>query len=129
MIRERQTKAYLVVDHRAVHIIDAAGQTLGRVASAAVTYLRGKHRPTFTPNADAGDVVRVIHAGQTRFTGAKVRDKQYHWYSMYPGGLKSRSLAEQWERDPARVVRDAVYGMLPPNRLRSRIIKRLMVTP
>lgn len=128
MMRDRQTKAYLRAERRAEQTIDATGQTLGRVASVAATYLRGKHRPTFTPNADAGAIVHVIHASQIRFTGTKPTSKRYHRYSMYPGGLKSRTLAEQWAREPARVIRDAVYGMLPPNRLRIRMIKRLTVT-
>lgn len=90
-----------------------------------MTLLRGKHKPTFTPHIDDGDFVHVINLRAVKWTGKKWTDKKYYRSSSYPGGLKTRTLRERWEHHPDYVLRDAVYNMLPVNRLRAQIIKRL----
>lgn len=113
---------------RHLHTIDATEQTLGRIASRAVTILRGKHRPTFAPNIDGGDLVRITNVRAMRFTGRKLDQAFAYRYSGYPGGLRATSLRTRWARDPRRVLARAVYGMLPSNRLRARMMARLSVT-
>lgn len=113
---------------RVIHDVDATGQTLGRLASRIAILLRGKHKPTFTPNVDGGDFVRVSHLDQARFTGTKLTGKLYHKYSGYPGGLRTQTLRTAWAKDAERLFRDIVYGMLPVNRTRIRTIKRLTFT-
>lgn len=108
-------------------LVDATGQTLGRLASQVAAILRGKHKPTFTPHVDCGDHVIVINAEKIVVTGNKMEQKLYRHYSGYPGGLKERSLREMLARDPARVVRMAIWGMLPHNRLGRRLRTRLRV--
>lgn len=114
---------------RAVHEIDAAGNSLGRVASDVIKFLRGKHKPDFTPHIDNGDLVVVINAQQLKFTGRKLAQKDYYRHSMYPGGLKRTPMAHVFEQDPRKVVIHAVYGMLPKNRHRDILIQRLTVKP
>lgn len=109
------------------HTIDAATLPLGRIASRAAVLLRGKHRATYAPNIDAGDFVRVTNANALRFTPRKLTGKRYHRFSGYPGGVRTVTLAERRLTDPAGIIRDAVYGMLPRNRLRDRMIKRLSI--
>lgn len=94
-------------------IFDAEGQTLGRLASEIARRLRGKHKPEFTPHADVGDYVVVINAEKVRVTGRKMNDKLYWRHTGYPGGIKSRTLNEQLERHPERVLQSAVRGMMP----------------
>lgn len=113
---------------RVTHDIDATGQTLGRLASRVAILLRGKHKATFTPNTDGGDLVRISHLDQARFTGTKLTGKMYHKYSGYPGGLHSQTLRTALAKDAERVFRSIVYGMLPVNRTRIRTIKRLSFT-
>lgn len=112
---------------RARHTIDAADHTLGRIASRAAIILRGKHKPTFTPNFDGGEYVHVVNARGIRFTGRKITQHARYQHSGYPGGLRRDVLRERWQRNPERVLRETVLTMLPPNRQRARMIKRLTV--
>jgi len=109
------------------YVVDAAGIPLGRLATRIATVLRGKHKPQFTPHVDAGDFVIVINAGQVELTGTKLDAKKYYAYSGYPGGLKSITARELRTKDPERMLRDAVKGMLPKNRLASQLITKLKV--
>lgn len=110
---------------RNTHILDAADQSLGRLASHIAIVLQGKHKPDFIPYQDKGDVVVVKHVRNLRFTGKKMKQKRYYSHSGYIGGLKEKSLAELFAKRPEEVVRKAVLRMLPKNRLRARRIKRL----
>jgi len=109
------------------YLIDAEGKTLGRLASEVAKILRGKHKPIFSPHLNTGDYVIMINAEKVRVTGKKLDEKIYYRHSGYPGGLKSITLREQLKRHPARVLRAAVWGMLPHNRLGRQIIKNLKV--
>ena len=108
-------------------LVDAEGQTLGHMASAIATRLRGKHKAEYTPHVDTGDFVVVINADKVRVTGKKATGKIYHTHSGYPGGLKSLSFEQLLERSPERVVRLAVRGMMPRNRLGRAMLKKLKV--
>ena len=108
-------------------VVDATDQTLGRMATRIATVLRGKHKVTFTPHVDTGDYVIVINAEKVAFTGNKLDAKKYHDYSGYYGGLKSATAREVLERNPERIVMQAVKGMLPKNRLGRAMIKKLRV--
>jgi large subunit ribosomal protein L13 len=108
-------------------VIDAAGQTLGRLATQVATLLKGKHKPIYTPGMDTGDYVIVINADRIQVTGRKLDQKFYYRYSGYPGGLKSISLRDQLDQHPDRVVKAAVRGMLPHNRLGRAMFKKLKV--
>ena len=112
---------------RARHTIDATDDTLGRIASRAAIMLRGKQKATFTPNVDGGDYVHVVNARGIRFTGQKITQHARYRHSGYPGGLRKDVLRERWARDPQRVLRETVLTMLPSNRQRTRVIKRLTV--
>jgi large subunit ribosomal protein L13 len=109
------------------YLVDADGQVLGRFAAAVAALLIGKNRPEYTPGQDCGGFVIVVNAGKIRVTGRKLQQKSYHRHSGYPGGLKSRTLAQRMVRDPEGVIRDAVKGMLPKNKLGSRLITKLKV--
>lgn len=111
------------------HVVDAQGQTLGRVASQIATILRGKHKPIYTPHVDCGDYVIVINAEKIHVTGRKMTQKKYYRHSGYPGGLKEFALRDQLQKFPARVLEAAVRGMLPKNRLGRRMFKKLKVYP
>mgnify|MGYP000309459897 CR=1 FL=1 len=113
--------------NRAWFIVDAKGQVLGRLASEVAGLLRGKNKANFTPNLDCGDFVIVINAAKVKVTGNKLESKNYYRHSGYPGGIKSRTLAEQLERDPGFVIEHAVMGMLPKNKLADKMIKKLKV--
>lgn len=108
-------------------LVDAEGQTLGRLASLIARVLRGKHKPTYTPYLDMGDFVIVINADKIQVTGRKMDQKMYYRHSGYMGGLKDRNLREQFERHPEDVIKLAVKGMLPRNRLSRQIIKKLKI--
>ena len=112
---------------RKTHEIDAAGRAVGRVATEAAMILRGKNKPTFTPNQDAGDFVAILNAGKVKFTGRKLVQKDYYHHTMYPGGIKRTPMKKIFDRDPAEVVKRAVYGMLPKNSLRELMMKRLVI--
>jgi large subunit ribosomal protein L13 len=109
------------------YVIDADGVILGRLASKVATVLLGKHKPSFTPGVAGGDGVIVINAGKIRVTGKKMTDKVYYHHSGYPGGMKSINLKEQLAKRPDRVIRAAVWGMLPHNKRGKSIIKWLKV--
>ncbi len=108
-------------------LVDAEGQTLGHMASAIATRLRGKHKAEYTPHVDTGDFVVVVNADKVRVTGKKATDKIYHSHSGYPGGLKSLSFEQLLAKSPERVVRLAVRGMMPRNRLGRAMLKKLRV--
>jgi large subunit ribosomal protein L13 len=108
-------------------LVDLNDQSLGRVATQIASYLMGKHKPTFTPGVDMGDFVVVINASKLRLQPKRVDDKMYHWHTGYPGGLKSISLRGLMAKHPDRVIRRAVWGMLPHNRLGRKMLKRLKV--
>jgi large subunit ribosomal protein L13 len=112
---------------RAWHVIDADGAVLGRVATEAATLLRGKHKPTWAPHVDTGDHVIVVNAAKLQVTERKATGKVYYRHSGYPGGLRTESLEHLLARDPEKVVRRAVRGMLPKSRLGRRQIKKLKV--
>jgi len=110
------------------HVIDATGETLGRLASRITPLLMGKHKPIYVPNLDTGDFVVVINAAKISYTGAKKGElKQYIWHTPYLGHLRSMSLNEMLEKHPTRAVEMAVKGMLPHTRLGARFIKKLEV--
>jgi large subunit ribosomal protein L13 len=112
---------------RVWHLVDAEGQTLGRLATGIADTLRGKLKPEYTPHIDTGDFVVVINAEKIHVTGDKRAQKRYWRHSGYPGGIKSRTLEEMLERRPEEVIRKAVKGMLPRNRLARRQITKLKV--
>ena len=108
-------------------VVDAAGQTLGRLTTRITALLLGKHKPTFTPGVAMGDNVVVINASHIVVTSTKLEDKMYHKHSGYPGGLKSISLKDQLKQHPDRVIQAAVWGMLPHNKMGRHVLKRLRV--
>jgi len=108
-------------------VVDASGQTLGRLATQIADRLRGKHKPQYTPHCDVGDFVVVINAEKIGVTGNKRREKLYHRHSGYPGGLRTRTLNDMLERKPEEVIRLAVKGMLPRNRLARAQLRKLKV--
>ncbi len=108
-------------------LVDANDQTLGRLATKIAALLLGKHKPNYTPGVDNGDYVVVINAERVRVTGRKLDQKIYYRHSGYPGGLRSVTLREQLQRYPERVIRDAVWGMLPKNSYGRKLIRKLKV--
>ena len=109
------------------YLVDAESRTLGRLATQIADLLRGKGKPQFTPHIDTGDFVVVVNAEKVRVTGKKLEQKVYYRHSGYPGGLRERTLAEQLERRPEEVLRRAVKGMLPKNRLAAAQITKLKI--
>jgi large subunit ribosomal protein L13 len=109
------------------YIVDAAGKTLGRLASEIASRLRGKHKPEYTPHVDTGDYIVVINAEKVHVTGAKTTDKMYHRHTGYPGGLKSMSFEQLIDHAPERVIQGAVKGMLPRNPLGRAMFRKLKV--
>jgi large subunit ribosomal protein L13 len=109
------------------YLVDADGQTLGRLATLIADTLRGKRKPQYTPHVDTGDFVVVVNAEKIMVTGNKLDQKKYYRHSGYPGGLKERSLREQLERRPTEVLRTAVKGMLPKNRLARQQLTKLKI--
>ena len=109
------------------YVVDAEGQNLGRLSTQIADLLRGKRKPTYTPHVDTGDFVVVINAEKISVTGNKRTEKRYYRHSGYPGGLNSRTLNEMLDRRPEEVLRIAVKGMLPRNRLARRQITKLKV--
>ena len=110
-------------------LINAENQVVGRAASTIADILRGKNKPTFTPNVDNGDFVVVINASKVRFTGKKATQKEYHHHTGYFGGLKSITAEKQLQKHPERVLEHAVWGMMPKNRLSKKLIKKLKIYP
>jgi large subunit ribosomal protein L13 len=108
-------------------VVDATGKTLGRLATQIADLLRGKRKPQYTPHVDVGDFVIVVNAEKIRVTGDKLASKRYYRHSGYPGGLRSRTLGDMLERRPEEVIRRAVRGMLPRNRLARKQLTKLKV--
>ena len=109
------------------YVVDAEGQTLGRLATRIADTLRGKRKPEYTPHVDTGDFVVVVNAEKIAVTGKKREEKIYYRHSGYPGGLRERTLGEELERRPTEVLRKAVKGMLPRNRLARQQINKLKI--
>jgi large subunit ribosomal protein L13 len=110
-----------------VILIDANDQNLGRLATQVASILLGKHKPDYTPGMETGDFVVVVNCERVRVTGKKMTDKFYYHNSLYPGGLKAVSLRDQLQRHPDRVLRSAVWGMLPHNKFGRELIKNLKI--
>jgi len=108
-------------------LVDAKDKTLGRLASALASRLRGKHKPEFTPNADLGDYIVVINANKINVTGDKLNQKKYFKHSGYPGGIKSKSLDNVIKNSPEDAIRMAVKGMLPKNKLGKKMLTKLKI--
>lgn len=108
-------------------LVDAEGHPLGRVASKVATYLRGKHKPTFAPHMDTGDNVVVINAAKVKLTGNKLQQKEYFRYTGYPGGERFTSAEELLEHKPEVVIKKAIKGMLPKNKLGNKLMTNLRV--
>ena len=108
-------------------ILDADGQSLGRLASVAAKLLRGKHKPNFTPHVDCGDNVIVVNAAKVKLTGNKWDAKEYHRYTGHPGGGRSLTAKQLFSKDPTRVIERAIEGMLPNNRLGADLFRNLKV--
>ncbi|MBT3539066.1 50S ribosomal protein L13 [Candidatus Parcubacteria bacterium] len=107
--------------------VDATDRAVGRVATEAATILIGKHKPTYERHIDRGDIVVVNNAGQVKFTGKKLVQKDYYRHTQYPGGLKTTSMKKAFENDPTDVMRRAIYSMLPKNKMRNEMLKRLTI--
>lgn len=112
---------------RTWYVVDAEGQTLGRLASSIATILRGKHKPIYNPGVDCGDFVVVVNADKVAVTGRRLEQKRYYRHSLYIGGLKEITLRDQLEKHPTRVIESAVRGMLPKNALGRQMFKKLKV--
>lgn len=124
------TKSYMPSGasiERKWYVVDAEGQTLGRLASAVASILRGKNKPTFTPFIDTGDYVIIVNASKVKVTGKKMEEKIYYNHSDFPGGLRETTLKEMMEKKPEEVIRLAVKGMLPKAALGREMIKKLHV--
>ena len=107
--------------------IDATGQAVGRMSSKIAMILRGKDKPDFAPHIDNGSFVTVVNASQVKFTGDKLVQKDYYHHTMHPGGIKRTPMKKIFDKDPGEVIRRAVYGMLPKNKLRDEMMKRLVI--
>ena len=123
-------KTYCAIKEQAQrdwYVIDAQGKTLGRLATRIAVRLRGKHKACFTPHVDTGDFIVVVNAEKIRLTGNKLKNKKYYHYSGYPGGLKAQTAEELLKKKPTALLKLAVKGMLPKNRLGRRLIKKLKI--
>ena len=109
------------------YVIDAEGKSLGRVATLAATYLRGKNKPTYTPHIDCGDYIIIVNASKVNLTGNKLENKMYYDHSQYQGGLRERNAKTMREQYPEEMIERAVKGMLPHNRLGRQMYKKLFV--
>lgn len=109
------------------YVLDASGQVLGRLATKAATLLTGKHKAQYAPFLAGGDHVVIINAGKIRLTGKKLEQKVYRWHTHYPGGLKEVPAKKMFRERPDRAIREAILGMLPKNKLRKRMAKKLRV--
>ena len=128
MKQEKMTRFISTEDaDRKWYIVDATDQVLGRLATRVASIIRGKNKPTFTPNADTGDFVVIINADKVKVTGKREFLKTYSHHSGYPGGLKTRTFEELMAKKPEFVIETAVKGMLPKNRLGRKLIKKLKV--
>ena len=109
------------------YIIDGEGKTVGRLSTKIAMILRGKDKPQFTPHADIGDFVIVVNADKVKFTGKKWEQKKYYWHTGYPGGIKSITADDLMKKKPGEIIRKAVWGMLPKNKMQDKLISRLKV--
>lgn len=116
-------------EQRKWYVVDADGKVLGRLASEIAKVLRGKHKPVFSPHIDVGDFVVVVNASKIRLTGAKWQKKLYRFHSGYPGGLKTWTAEQLFKRKPEELLRLAVKGMLPKNRLGRKLLRKLKIYP
>lgn len=107
--------------------IDATGQKVGRLATQIAIALRGKNKPEYQPHIDNGDIVEVANADKVVFTGKKIEQKKYFRYSGYPGGLKETKMRDLRDKNPGEIIKRAVREMLPPNKLRNDMLKRLII--
>ncbi len=114
---------------RGWYVVDATGQTLGRLASAVAHRLRGKHKPEFTPHVDTGDYIVIINAANIKVTGNKLKDKLYRHHTGYVGNMKTIALGKMMQEHPERAITKAVKGMLPKNSLGATMLKKLRVFP
>ena len=112
---------------RKLHKIDASDKAAGRLASQIAIILRGKNKPEYEPYIDAGGIVEVSNIGKLKFTGKKIEQKKYYKYSGYPGGLKETKIGDLAKSNPSEILRKAVREMLPPNKLRNAMMKRLII--
>ena len=130
-MRQRHKSSWLTKeqaeDQRGWWVVDLEGKTLGRATTTIATVLRGKHKPTFTPNVDCGDFVVVINADKVKLTGNKLADKLYRHHTGYNGGLKETTAGKLLATHPERVIESAVWGMLPKGKLGKKIIKKLKI--
>ncbi|MCH9672622.1 MAG: 50S ribosomal protein L13 [Gammaproteobacteria bacterium] len=108
-------------------VIDANGKTLGRLASAVATRLRGKHKPEYTPHVDTGDYIVIVNAEKVRVTGNKFENKQYYHHTGYPGGIRNTNFADLQQKAPTRIIETAVKGMLPKGPLGRAMFRKLKV--
>jgi large subunit ribosomal protein L13 len=108
-------------------VVDAADQVVGRLAVQIANVLRGKHRPEYTPHLDTGEFVVVVNASKLRFTGKKMQTKSYHWYTRYPGGLKTATARDLIDTHPDRILREAVKRMVPRNKLGRQQMTKLKI--
>ncbi len=108
-------------------VVDARDRVLGRLATQIAIRLRGKHKPVFTPNVDTGDFIIVVNADKVKITGNKLTDKKYYHHTGYIGHIREKSLKDRMIKEPEKVIEDAVWGMLPKNRLGRAMIKKLKV--
>ncbi len=115
------------LSQRRWYVVDAQGMVLGRMATEIAKVLRGKHKPVFTPNQDAGDFVVVINAGAVKLTGTKLEKKVYFRHTEYPGGIRERTAAQMLQEKPEELIKIAVKGMLPKNRLSRKLVTKLKV--
>ncbi|MCH8049440.1 50S ribosomal protein L13 [Patescibacteria group bacterium] len=118
----------MTIANRDIYKVDAAGQVLGRLATDIATHLIGKHKPSYQPHIDAGDVVEVINADKSRVTGKKMEQKMYYRHSGYPGGLKTIKMEDVYAKDPAKILEMAVSRMLPKNKHRTARLRRLKIS-
>ena len=125
MVNKMKTKEALA--QRQWHVVDAQGRVLGRMASEIAKILRGKHKPIFTPNLDTGDFVVVVNARSVKLTGKKLEKKVYYRHTEYPGGIREKTAAKMLAEKPEELVRLAVKGMLPKNRLSRKLVGKLKV--
>jgi len=126
MLKKTYSPKLAEIEHR-WHVLDAAGIPLGRLASLAARLLTGKHKPTYAPHIDTGDFIIVINAEKAVLTGRKEEQKIYHYHTGYPGGLKSESAAKLRQRRPTKMIEEAVWGMLPKNKLGRQQLRKLKV--
>lgn len=123
-------KTYLATNQNTEHkwyLVDASGKVLGRLASQIAKYLRGKHKPEYTPHVDTGDYVIVINASKIKVTGKKEQEKVYYTHSGYPGGIKEATFEKVQAKDPTKIIELAVKGMLPKNPLGREMFRKLKV--